>query len=157
MFFAIWPIVRLTRYRVSTSDAVSKSSSEPSTAAASAARGAGIGAPRSCLRRFAAIAGSIAAIAGLAALPPGISKPLTSHGLHRPGVRGDPRLRPRQQLRHRLHHLVDQPDRQRLARANFVPGKITFVSAFCSPNMRTSRVIPPAPGNSPSVTSGCPI
>ena len=75
MFFATWPCVRCKKYLVSMSDAVSKSTYAPSTAAASAARGAGIGAPLSCFRSMAGIAGSIAATLGDVGAPPGRRKP----------------------------------------------------------------------------------
>ncbi len=54
------------------SSALSMSTCEPSTAAAMMARGAGIGAPLSCLRRFAGNAGRLAANAGVDGVPPGI-------------------------------------------------------------------------------------
>ena len=52
--------------------AVSKSTCAPSTAAAMMARGAGIGAPLSCLRSSDGNDGRIAASAGLLGVPPGI-------------------------------------------------------------------------------------
>ena len=67
-------------FRPSIFDALSMSTCEPSTAAAMMARGAGIGAPLSCLRRFAGNAGRFAANAGDAGVPPGILKPFLSQG-----------------------------------------------------------------------------
>ena len=52
--------------------AVSTSTWVPSTAAARMLRGAGMGAPLSCLRRFAGNAGRTAASFGVDGVPPGI-------------------------------------------------------------------------------------
>lgn len=52
--------------------AVSKSTCEPSTAAARMLRGAGIGAPAICFFRLAGKAGRFAANFGLDGVPPGI-------------------------------------------------------------------------------------
>lgn len=52
--------------------AVSKSTCEPSTAAARMLRGAGMGAPASCFFRLAGKAGRLAANFGLDGVPPGI-------------------------------------------------------------------------------------
>ena len=59
---------------------MSKSTCEPSTAAARIARGDFVGAPLSVLRRLAGKAGRFAANFGTDGVPPGILKPLTSHG-----------------------------------------------------------------------------
>ncbi len=72
MFFAICPVASETKYRDSIRVAVSKSTWAPSTAALRIARGAGYGAPLSCLRRFAGNAGRNAASFGDDGVPPGI-------------------------------------------------------------------------------------
>ena len=72
MFFDTWPHASEVKYCVSIFEAVSKSTCEPSTAAAMMASGAGIGAPLSCLRRLAGKAGSTAANLGLDGVPPGM-------------------------------------------------------------------------------------
>ncbi len=72
MFLLTGPIARLTKYSVSIFSAVAKSTWAPSTAAAMMWCGAGIGAPLSCLRRFAGKAGRFAANAGVIGVPPGI-------------------------------------------------------------------------------------
>ena len=72
MFFAICPVASETKYRDSIRDAVAKSTWLPSTAALMIARGAGYGAPFSCLRRFAGKAGRNAASFGEDGVPPGI-------------------------------------------------------------------------------------
>lgn len=72
MFFATWPVTSSVKYRASMVSAVSKSTWEPSTAAARMLRGAGMGAPFSCFFRLDGKAGRLAANFGLAGVPPGI-------------------------------------------------------------------------------------
>jgi hypothetical protein len=72
MFLATCPVTSSTKYRVSMRSAVSTSTWVPSTAAARMLRGAGSGAPLSCLRRFAGNAGRTAASLGVDGVPPGI-------------------------------------------------------------------------------------
>ena len=72
MFLATCPVASSTKYRVSMRSAVSTSTCAPSTAAARMLRGAGSGAPLSCLRRLAGNAGSTAASFGVDGVPPGM-------------------------------------------------------------------------------------
>lgn len=72
MFLETCPVTSSVKYRASMVSAVSKSTWEPSTAAARIFRGAGIGAPASCFFRLAGKAGRLAAKRGLEGVPPGI-------------------------------------------------------------------------------------
>lgn len=60
------------KYRASMVSAVSKSTWEPSTAAARMLRGAGMGAPAICFFKLAGNAGRLAANFGLEGVPPGM-------------------------------------------------------------------------------------
>jgi hypothetical protein len=146
-----------TKYRDSIRVAVSKSTSAPSTAALMIARGAGYGAPFSCLRRFAGNAGRNAASFGDDGVPPGILYPSRSQGcLASPSKFLTQLYAVSSSWSLGTTSSITPTDR---ACAGFIrcPCSSTFISASCRPSIRVTRVTPPAPGSSPSVTSGTPI
>src|SRR5690606_23142980 len=140
------------------SEALSMSTCEPSTAAAMMARGAGMLAPLSCLRRFAGKAGRLAAKAGVAGVPPGILKPFLSQGCTPASGLA---------LIHALAAGISSSTEPTSSSTRPIslaffgllrcPWSSTPMSACCRPSMRTVRMMPPPAGSRPRVTSGRPI
>ncbi len=136
--------------------AVSTSTCAPSIAADRMCRGAGIGAPLICLRRFAGNAGRFIANAGVEGLPPGILKPLTSQGATAFGFSAI-HARARLIISSGVSTASCASPTSTAARGLYRwPCSSTFSSASWIPSRRTTRVTPPAPGSRPRVTSGRP-
>ena len=137
--------------------AVSKSTWAPSTAACMARRGAFIGEPLSCLVRFAGKDGRLAANLGFFGSPPGILKPLTSHGCSATASSDSSQARARSRSSSGATTSSTRPTFRALPGFICAPVRMTFISASWMPIMRTTRVMPPPPGSRPRVTSGRPI
>ena len=137
--------------------AVSTSTWAPSTAACMARRGATIGLPLSCLVRFAGKDGRFAAKRGFFGSPPGILKPLTSHGCSATASSDSSHARARSRSSSGATTSSTRPVLRAFSGFICAPVRMTFISASWMPIMRTTRVMPPPPGSRPRVTSGRPI
>ena len=127
----------------------------PSTAAARIAFGAGIGAPLTCLVTLAGKLGSIAASAGVDGVPPGILKPLRSHGWVASGFSAIQALAASTSWSAGTTSSM-RPISLAASALNCLPVVRTLVRAVARPSRRVTRVTPPPPGSSPRVTSGRP-
>ncbi len=157
MFLLVCPQTSSVKYRASIAIAVSTSTCELSTAAARMLRGAGYGAPASCLRRLDGKAGRLAAKAGCAGVPPGILWPLTSQGCCAVALAS---MKARALVSISSWSVASsctRPISSACAGRYWRPCSSTFRSASAMPSSRTVRTTPPPPGSSPRVTSGRPI
>ena len=118
----------------------------------------GIGAPLSCLRRFAGNAGSTAASFGRRGRAAGDPVARGVPGLARPpGSLVDPGPGAGASASSRLATSSSTiPISSAAAGRCRCPWPSTFMNPSAMPSMRVIRVTPPAPGSSPSVTSGSP-
>ncbi len=157
MFLATWPVTSSVKYRASMVRAVSKSTWEPSTAAARMLRGAGMGAPAICFFRLAGNAGRLAANLGFDGVPPGILYPLTSQGCWDSGW-ASMKERAFSSISSRVAATSwTRPFSSARRGVYWVPWRSTLSRASVMPMRRTVRVTPPPAGSRPRVTSGRPM